>query len=93
MGVFEAIKCALIEVANALIQHVLNNILSMIAAIISILPKMPIPIDPLNWGDFGASLAYFIPISTMVQHFVLMLGLMVLWYSYEYIMRLIKMIK
>lgn len=93
MAVFDAIKCALIEVANALIDHVLNNILSMIAAIIGILPKMPIPIDPLNWGNFGSSLSYFIPISTMIQHFVLMLGLMVLWYSYEYIMRLIKMIK
>lgn len=93
MGVFNAIKCALIDIVNALIEHVLNNILSMISTIIGILPQMPIPVEPLNWGDFGNSLAYFIPIGTLVQHFTLMLGLMILWYSYEYIMRLIKMIK
>lgn len=93
MAVFNAIKCALIEFCNILIEHVLNNILNAIAAVISILPKMPIPIDPLNWGDFGKYLAYFIPVGTMVQHFTLMLGLMLVWYSYEYIMRLIKMIK
>lgn len=93
MGVFDSIKCALIELINMLIEHVLNNTLSMIALIIGVLPSLPIPIEPINWGAFGVAIGYFIPIGTLAQHFTLMLALMILWYSYEYIMRLIKMIK
>lgn len=92
-GILNAIKCALIEFANMLIEHVLNNILAMVILIIGVLPTFPIPINPINWGDFGVAIGYFIPIGTMAQHFTLMLALMIIWYSYEYIMRLIKMIK
>lgn len=93
MSFFNAVKCALIEFANMLIEHVLNNFLSMIALIIGLLPSLPLPQNNLVWGDFGRSIGYFIPLGTMAQHFTLMLALMIIWYSYEYIMRLIKMIK
>jgi len=93
MGILDSIKCALIEFFNFLIEHVLNNILSLIAAVIGFLPSLPINSSPLDWGVFGNAVGYFLPIGTMVQHFVLMLSLMALWYSYEHIMRWIKMIK
>lgn len=90
---FDTIKCVLIEFTNMLIEHILNNILTMIATIVSFLPKIPISPEPMNWGPFGSAIGYVIPIGQMAQHFVLMLGLVAIWYSYEYIMRLIKMIK
>ncbi|GAB0171937.1 hypothetical protein LSPCS325_53740 [Lysinibacillus sp. CTST325] len=93
MGIFDSIKCALIELCNLLIEHVLNNLLSAIAWVIGLLPSFPIENEPLQWGEFGKSLGYFFPLGTMAQHFVLMLTVIAIWYAYEYIMRWIKMIK
>lgn len=93
MGIFDAVKCALIEFCNLLIEHILNNVLAIIAGLINLLPSLPIKNEPLDWGPFGGAVGYFLPIGTMVQHFVLMLTLVLVWYAYEYVMRWIKMIK
>lgn len=93
MGVFNAIKCALIELANMFIDHVLNNVLGAITFIIELLPSINFFGDAQPMGEFGVFMGYFIPVGTMLQHFTLMLGLLVIWYSYEYVMRWIKMIK
>lgn len=93
MAILNAIWCALIKVINALTDHVLETVTDALAWIISLLPSLPIGNKPLEWGVFGDAIGYFIPIGTMVQHFVLMLALMVVWYSVQHIMRLIRMIK
>lgn len=94
MAVFNAIKCALIEFVNLLIDHVLNNVLGAIAFVIALLPSVDFFGDSQQIsGDFGKYLGYFIPVGTLMAHFVGMLGLLVIWYSYEYVMRWIKMIK
>lgn len=94
MGIFNALKCALIEFANMLIEHVLNNILSAIAFVIDLLPSVDFYEDStFEMGEFGRSIGYFVPVGTMMQHFVIMLGLLLIWFSWEYVMRWIKMIK
>lgn len=93
MGVLNAIWCALIKVINAVFDAVFQNVIDALAWIIDLLPSLPIGNQPLDWGVFGDAVGYFIPLGTMAQHFVLMLALMLVWYSIEYIMRWIKMIK
>lgn len=93
MGVLDSIKCALIEVLNMFIEHVLNNVLRLIAWLIGLLPSLPLPNVELVWGEFGSAVGYFIPVGTLVSHFSMMLVLVIVWYGYEYIMRWIKMIK
>lgn len=88
-----AVWCALVRFINSLSENILQKIIDSIAWVVSLLPSMPFEFSPIPWGDFGKSLGYFIPVSTMVQHFVMMLALMILWYSIEYAMRWIKMIK
>ena len=91
--IFDQVICLVIKICNLLIEHVLNNILALIAFIINLLPSFPIESQPLDWGVFGTSIGYFLPLGTMTQHFVLLLGLMAVWYAIEYVMRWIKMIK
>lgn len=89
----DTIICALTKFLNFISENILQKIIDSIGWIIGLLPSLPFEFSPIPWGDFGKSLGYFIPISTMVQHFVMMLVLMALWYGIEYAMRWIKMIK
>lgn len=93
MDILNAIWCALIKFWNAIQEHVIQNVVDLIAWLIALLPSLPITNEPLPWGDFGKAIGYFIPVGTMAQHFSLMLTVMIVWYSYEYAMRWVKMIK
>lgn len=93
MGILNAVMCALIKVWNLIQDHLIETLVNLIAGALDLLPSIPIESEELVWGEFGRAIGYFLPISTMLQHFTLFLGLMLVWYSYEYIMRLIKMIK
>ncbi|HWK24762.1 MAG TPA: hypothetical protein VNS08_17245 [Ureibacillus sp.] len=93
MGVLNAVWCALIKFWNAIQDHVIQNVIDFIAMLIGLLPSFPVQNEPLDWGEFGSAIGYFLPVGTMAQHFVLMLAVIILWYSYEYVMRWIKMIK
>lgn len=93
MGVLDAIWCALVKIINLVTEFVIDNILGAIAWTIGLLPSLPIKAEALDWGPFGNSIGYFLPVGTMAQHFVLMLGLMALWYAIETLMRWAKTIK
>ena len=93
MGVLDAVWCALVKIINLVVEFVIDNVLGAIAWVIGLLPKLPVDAQPLDWGLFGDSIGYFLPIGTMAQHFVLFLGLMALWYAVETILRWTKTIK
>lgn len=93
MDILQMIKCALIEFFNMIIDHILNNALSIIEFLIGLLPSLPLPTPSLIWGEFGVMIGYFVPVGSLVKHFTLMLSLVSVYYAYEYIMRWIKMIK
>lgn len=93
MSIFDSILCALIKFVNMIVDYILDSILFALGWLLGLLPSLPVKIEPVEWGFFGQSVGYFLPVNTMMLHFTLMLGLMVLWYSVQHIMRLIKMIK
>lgn len=93
MGILNAVWCACIKVINAIIDHGIDTLINTLAWLIALLPSLPIQFQPLQWGPFGNLIGYFIPISTMLTHFTIMLGVVILWYSYQHIMRLVRLIK
>lgn len=93
MDIFNAIWCAIIKVFNLIVEHLLQTIIEAIAWVIDLLPSSPLPDTIIVWGEFGRSIGYFLPVGTFIQHFIIMLALVLVWYAYEYILRLIKMIK
>lgn len=93
MEIFNIIFCALIKVFNILTRHVLQTIVDILTWVIDLFPESPLPDTIIQWGDFGKSIGYFLPIGTFIQHFTFMLGLVILWYAYEYILRMFRMIR
>jgi hypothetical protein len=93
MSILYAIWCALIKFTNLLIDYVLESITNAIAWLIALLPSFPVIFEPIEWGDFGNAVGYFLPIAEMIMHFSLMLALIIIWYSVQHIMRLIRLIK
>lgn len=93
MAIINAIWCALIKVINALIDYGLETITDTLAWLIALLPSVPLAFEPLQWGSFGNAVGYFIPIPTMLTHFTLMLGLVIVWFSVQHILRIVRMVK
>lgn len=89
----DSVLCALIRFVNLLTTYFLDTISDSLAAVIGILPPLPISFTPIEWGFFGNSVAYFIPIADMLTHFSLILVVVVIWQSIEHILRLLKTIK
>lgn len=93
MGILNAVWCALIKVINVIIEYGIDTLITTLAWLIGLLPSLPIEFQPLQWGPFGNLIGYFIPISSMLTHFTIMLGVVLLWYSYQHIMRIVRLIK
>lgn len=93
MGILNAVWCALIKVINVIIDYGIDTLITTLAWLIALLPSLPIEFEPLQWGAFGNLIGYFIPISSMLTHFTIMLGVVLLWYSYQHIMRIVRLIK
>lgn len=93
MAIFDAIWCALIKFCNVLIEYLLDTVVSTLGWVIALLPSVPWTPEPLQWGPFGMLIGYFIPIAQMLTHFTLILGLVIVWFSVQHILRIVKAIK
>lgn len=93
MEIFEAFWCALVKFFNFIIENVFDLIISSIAWVVALLPSVPFEPEPLDWGEFGNSIGYFLPISDAIVHFSLMLILMIIWLGVQHILRVSKMIR
>jgi len=93
MSILDEILCALIKFLNMIVDYLLDTVLFALGWLLGLLPSFPVKIEPIEWGPFGQSVGYFLPVDKMMLHFTLLLGLMALWYSVQHIMRWIKMIK
>ena len=89
----QALFCALVKFCNMLIDMILDTIISSIAWLIALLPSVPWQFQPLQWGDFGKLIGYFIPIADMLTHFTLMLVLVAVWFSVQHILRIVRAVK
>ena len=93
MAILDALLCALIKFCNMLIDHLLDTVISTLGWVIALLPSVPWQFKPLQWGAFGDVVGYFIPIADMLTHFTLMLLLVVVWFSVQHILRIVRAIK
>lgn len=93
MEIFEAFWCALVKFLNFIVEHVFDLMISSIAWVVALLPSVPFEPEPLDWGEFGISIGYFLPISDAIVHFSLMLILMIIWLGVQHILRVSKMIR
>ena len=79
----------LVPVVNFLI-----DILYIIAStLLKILPSTPFKFEPLEWGEFGKAVTYFIPVHVMITHFVLLLSAILIYYGIRWLLRLIRQIQ
>lgn len=93
MSILYAFWCALVKFFNMLIDYVLETITDTLGWLIALLPSVPWEFKPLQWGDFGNLIGYFIPIADMLTHFSLMLILVIVWYGLQHILRIVRMVK
>jgi len=76
-----------------LIDYVLETITDTLGWLIALLPSIPWEFKPLQWGEFGNLIGYFIPIPEMLTHFSMILILVILWYGIQHILRIVRMVK
>lgn len=89
---FDQFYCALIKFANFIIGMMFNWWVDMLIWVIGLLPDADFSADPIEWGVFGNSIGYFIPVSSMASHFAMILSALVLFYGIQHILRLIRLI-
>lgn len=89
---FDMLYCALIKFANILISFLFSWWVELLIWVLDLLPEADFSADPLEWGVFGTSLGYFIPVGTMALHFASILGALTLYFAVQHILRLVKMI-
>src|SRR5690625_3821514 len=71
----------------------LLTILDYIAQfVLLILPDSPFQFEPIEWGIFGNIIGFFIPVATIIQHFILILTAIGFYYAVRYLLRIIKQV-
>lgn len=61
--------------------------------VLLILPDSPFTFEPVEWGMFGDILGFFIPVSTIIQHFLGILMAISIYYGVRYLLRLIRQVQ
>lgn len=89
---WDLIQCYFIKLVNLLMNFLVNWWLEILIWVLELLPDADFAADPIEWGDFGNSVGYFIPVAKMASHFVLILGALVLYFAVQHVLRLVKMI-
>lgn len=64
-----------------------------IGLLIMLLPESPFQFEQIDWGPLGNSIGYFIPIATIIQHFVVILAAIGTYVVIRHVLRLIRMVK
>lgn len=60
--------------------------------VLQILPDSPFQFEPIQWGNVGNSIGYFIPVSSILSHFITILSAITIYYGVRYLLRLIKQV-
>src|SRR5690625_3226683 len=72
----------------------LLTILDIIAQfVLLILPDSPFDFKPVDLGDFGNIVGFFIPVSTLISHFLGILTAISFYYGVRYLLRLIRQVQ
>lgn len=89
----DALFCLLIKIANFFLAVLFGWWIDALIFILSFLPESPIKFEPIQWGIFGNSIGYFIPVEKMASHFVKVLGAFTIWFGIQHILRILRMVR
>lgn len=89
----DIILCALIKFVNLLLFFFFNWWVDLLTWVLGILPDADFSADPIEWGSFGNTIGYFIPIDTMLKHFTLIMGAYVVFLSVRHVLKMIRFIR
>ena len=89
----DGLICLLIQFTNLLLDILFDWWIDLLIFMLEFLPSSPIQIEPIEWGEFGNFIGYFIPVQTMLTHFATILIAVTIWYGLQHVLRLVKMVR
>lgn len=89
----DGLICILIKLINFFTQSMFGWWIDMLIFFIEFLPPSPFQFNPIKWGAVGQSVGYFIPISDMILDLARIIGALVVWYSVQHVLRLLRAIR
>ncbi|HEX5519996.1 MAG TPA: hypothetical protein VFX18_06110 [Candidatus Nitrosocosmicus sp.] len=87
------ILCLIIPFINFLLRILFGWWIDLIIFILQFLPPSPFEFEPVQWGEFGKAVGYFIPVAKMINHFALLLVSITIWYAVQHILRILRMVR
>lgn len=91
---WDYIVCALKEFVQFLFDVLVAWWMDWLTKLIAIiLPQNVFNFERIEWGAFGNFVGYFIPVAKMVTHLTVILAAVAIYYSWQHIMRLLKMVR
>ena len=90
---WETIKCFIIDMINFIISPVWKWFIDILQWIISFLPPTPFIFEPVEWGEFGKSVGYFIPVTSMFTHLAYALVAIAIFYLVQHVARMFRLIR
>lgn len=85
--------CILIKFVNFFTESVHNWFISVLIFFIEFLPPSPFRFEPIQWGEVGNLIGYFIPVAGMLTSLVYITTAVTVWYSIQHILRLLKSVR
>lgn len=89
---FEMLYCALIRFANVLIAMLGDSWVELMIWVLGFLPDADFSAPPIEWGEFGQSIGYFIPVPEMAADFAKIMIAYGVFLSVQHILKLVKLI-
>ena len=75
---------------------VINNLLTLLDLIaqfaLFLLPNTPFKFEQVEWGIFGNVVGYYIPVAKILQHFIVILTAISIYYGIRYLLKMIKQV-
>jgi len=90
---FDIIICALKEIINFLVWLLFDWWILGIAWVLDQLPDADFSAKPIEWGNFGNAIGYFIPVSDMINHFSLLIVALTVYFGVQHVLRLLKAVR
>lgn len=89
----DSLLCALKKFFYWALNELTDLLNFLIGPLLNLLPNTPFEFEPVQWGEFGNAIGYFIPIDKMLTHFTLLLMAIVVYYAISHLLRFVKMVK
>lgn len=89
----DGLICLLIKFCNILFAVLFSWWIDLLIFMLTFLPASPFKFEPIEWGEFGNAVGYFIPVERMASHFVAILTAVTIWYMIQHVLRILRMVR